>query len=52
MIYNNLFDYYKSLDTLIRHHNYDGEYLNNLIPFERDLITTLIINEKAELNKT
>ena len=48
MIKRRLFDYYKSQEILVSLSGWSGEYLDNLIPYERDLYAGLIMNRKRE----
>jgi hypothetical protein len=45
MIHKNLFDYYQEISVITRYHNFDAEYLENLIPFERELHIGMIIKD-------
>lgn len=48
MSYNNLFEYYKTSRLLKSHFHYDLFEQAELIPFERDIILTLIMQEQKE----
>jgi hypothetical protein len=41
-----LFDYYQSIDVLVSMHSWDAAYLDNCIPFEKDLYSGLLMNRK------
>ena len=42
MNHNSLENYYKTLFSLVQHHNWSGEYIENLIPFERTIYVELL----------
>ena len=47
-MHSTLFDYLKTVNNLVRHHNFSGEYIESLIPFERDFHVGIIINDLKE----
>jgi len=57
MMYNNLETYYKLIFALCQFHKWSPEFIENMIPYERDVYTTLLQNhlqeeeEKAKQNK-
>lgn len=51
MTHNTLANYYKSMFALKIHHNFDMTYLDNLIPFEFEVYSTLLIQHVEEENE-
>ncbi len=54
MSYSNLGAYYNIMFRLHRDHKYDMEYLDELIPFERDIYVDMVlnaVNEEREAQK-
>ncbi len=47
MLYTNLAEYYKLINLFIDN-KYDAEYVENLIPFERELHINLIMQAQQE----
>ena len=45
MIYSNLIDHMKTTKMLVKDHGYSGEYVEGLIPFERDFHMGLIVKD-------
>ena len=50
MIHNSLANYYKSMFALKIHHSFDKAYVENLIPFELEVYTTLLMQYIEEEN--
>jgi hypothetical protein len=50
MIKRRLFDYYQSIEVLTSLHGWDAAYLDNCIPYEKDLYSGLIMNRKKALD--
>lgn len=48
MSYNTLFNYYKTSRVLKSQYNYSIEEQNNMIPFEREIIVSLIMQENKD----
>ena len=51
MGYDNLMNFYKTNFNLIHHHKWSGEYLENMMPWERHLYVDLLkehIKKEAE----
>jgi hypothetical protein len=48
MIHKSLFDLYVETNNLVRYHNFDAEYIDNMIPFEKELHIGLIIKDLQE----
>jgi hypothetical protein len=57
MMYNNLETYYKLIFALCQFHKWSPEFIENMIPYEREIYSTLLQNhlqeeeEKAKQNK-
>jgi len=57
MLYNNLETYYKLIFALCQFHKWSPEFIENMIPYEREVYSTLLQNhlqeeeEKAKQNK-
>ena len=43
MSYNNLANYYQTNFSLMQHHKYSLTELENMIPYEREIYTTMLI---------
>jgi hypothetical protein len=48
MIKRRLFDHYKSMEALVSLHGWDLNALDNMLPYEKDLYSGLIMNRKRE----
>lgn len=48
MSYNNLYNYYSTSRVLKKHYDYDLFEQAEWIPFEREIIMTMIIQEQEE----
>ena len=46
--YNDIAVYYNTLFSLIQHHKYSLEDLENMMPFEREVYVTLLIQHLEE----
>lgn len=51
MSYNNLFEYYKTSRLLKSHFHYDLFEQDIMIPFEREIILTLIMQEEKQIKE-
>ena len=51
MSQESLINYYKTNFTLMQHHKYTLEDLDNMIPFEREIYIMLISQHVAEENE-
>tara|TARA_B100000424_G_C22811758_1_gene434686 strand:+ start:561 stop:752 length:192 start_codon:yes stop_codon:yes gene_type:complete len=49
--HDSLQNYYKTNFALMQHHKYSLEELDNMIPFEREIYVTLLINWLEEENE-
>ena len=49
MLYTSLVDYYKTIDILIEY-KYPPEYVESLIPFEREVFVNLVMKALKESN--
>ena len=49
--HDSLENYYKTNFALMQHHKYSLEELDNMIPFEREIYVTLLINWLEEENE-
>lgn len=47
----NLMDYYKQNFILMENHKWNIEYIDNLIPFEKEIYVTLLTNYLRELKE-
>ena len=50
MIHNTLANYYKTMFALKIHHSFDIAYVENLMPFELEVYTTLLMQYIEEEN--
>lgn len=44
MSYNTLANYYTTIFAMVQHHKYSIEELEDLIPFERDLYSDMLLS--------
>ena len=51
MSHRDLGNYYKSLFALKIHHNFDMEWMENLIPFEFEIYSVLLMNHVKQENE-
>jgi hypothetical protein len=49
--HNNLGDYYRTIYTLVQHHKWDAEYVENLYPFERILHVDWLAEDMKKLKE-
>jgi len=49
--HNSLENYYTTIFSLVQHHKYSISELENLIPFERDLYTEMLMNYLKKLEE-
>tara|TARA_B100001996_G_scaffold213493_1_gene163978 strand:+ start:2371 stop:2553 length:183 start_codon:yes stop_codon:yes gene_type:complete len=50
-MHGDLRTYYESNFALMHHHKWNMEYIDNLIPFEKEIYVTLLINFLKEEEK-
>ena len=50
MIHNSLANYYKTMFALKTYHSFDMSYIDNLIPFELEVYSTLLVQHVEEEN--
>ena len=48
MMYNNLETYYKLIFALCQFHKWSPEFIENMIPYEREIYSTLLQNHLRE----
>ena len=51
LCHNSLENYYVTNFNLMQHHKYNLNDLDNMIPFERDIYVTLLVNYIKEENE-
>jgi len=49
--HNTLENYFSTMFSLIQHHKYSISEIENLIPFEKDLYVTMLLNYLSEIEE-
>lgn len=49
--HNTLENYYKTIFSMVQHHKYSITEIENLIPFERDIYTEMLITYLREVEE-
>jgi len=50
-VHETLANYYQTNFAMVQHHKYSLEELENMLPFEREIYTTLLVNHIEEENE-
>lgn len=51
MIHNSLDNYYGTVFALVQHHKYSVTEIENMIPFERDIYTDMLVRHLEEVER-
>lgn len=51
MSHNSLTNYYSNIFSLVQHHKYSISEIENLMPFERDIYTQMLVNYLKEVEE-
>ena len=51
MSHNTLANYYKTMFAYKIHHNWDMQYIDNMIPFEMEIYSALLVQHVEEENE-